>query len=68
MLLSSPFREIGQRSGEELARDGSGVKAFASFLSELSALVPDLMIPNISLLITHLEGEVLRSRSSHTVL
>uniref|UniRef100_A0A3Q2VME3 Condensin complex subunit 1 n=1 Tax=Haplochromis burtoni TaxID=8153 RepID=A0A3Q2VME3_HAPBU len=49
--------EIGQKSSEELAREGSGVKAFASFLSEVSALVPELMIPNISVLITHLEGE-----------
>lgn len=52
------FREIGQKSSEELAREGSGVKAFASFLSELGALVPELMIPYISVLITHLEGEV----------
>ncbi len=55
------FREIGQKSSEELAREGSGVKAFASFLSELGALVPELMIPNISVLITHLEGEVLHT-------
>lgn len=57
-LLPKLYREIGQKSSEELAREGSGVKAFASFLSELSALVPELMIPNISVLITHLEGEV----------
>lgn len=52
------YREIGQRSGEELAREGSGVKAFSLFLSELATMVPDLIIPNISMLITHLEGEV----------
>ena len=51
-------REIGQKSSEELAREGSGVKAFSTFLSELGSLVPELMIPNISVLITHLEGEV----------
>ncbi|KAG7475654.1 condensin complex subunit 1 [Solea senegalensis] len=60
-IIGEVIREIGQKSGEELAREGSGVKAFASFLSELGALVPDLMIPTISLLITHLEGE------SHTM-
>lgn len=54
----SIHREIGLKSSEELAREGSGVKAFASFLSELGTLVPELMIPNISVLITHLEGEV----------
>ena len=52
------LREIAQKSSEELAREGSGVKAFSSFLSELSSLVPELIISNISVLITHLEGEV----------
>lgn len=62
LLAFSPFfREIGQKSSEELAREGSGVKAFSSFLSELGALVPELIIPNISVLITHLEGEVFHS-------
>lgn len=60
-IIGEVIREIGQKSSEELAREGSGVKAFASFLSELGALVPELMIPNISVLITHLEGE------SHTM-
>lgn len=56
-VVGEVIREIGQRSSEELAREGSGVKSFASFLSELSALVPELMIPYISVLVTHLEGE-----------
>ncbi|KAM9352803.1 condensin complex subunit 1 [Symphorus nematophorus] len=60
-IIGEVIREIGQKSSEELAREGSGVKAFASFLSELGALVPELIIPNISVLITHLEGE------SHTM-
>ncbi|XP_061633549.1 condensin complex subunit 1 isoform X2 [Phyllopteryx taeniolatus] len=60
-IIGEVMREIGQKSTEELAREGSGVKAFSSFLSELSALVPELLIPNISVLITHLEGE------SHTM-
>ncbi|XP_026173220.1 condensin complex subunit 1 [Mastacembelus armatus] len=60
-IVGEVIREIGQKSSEELGREGSGVKAFASFLSELSTLVPELMIPNISVLITHLEGE------SHTM-
>lgn len=58
------FREIGQKSSEELAREGSGVKAFASFLSELGALVPELIMPYISVLITHLEGEVQHTRNT----
>ncbi|KAF7670129.1 hypothetical protein LDENG_00050230 [Lucifuga dentata] len=60
-IIGEVIREIGLKSSEELAREGSGVKAFASFLSELSSLVPELIIPNISVLITHLEGE------SHTM-
>uniref|UniRef100_A0A8D3DD63 Condensin complex subunit 1 n=1 Tax=Scophthalmus maximus TaxID=52904 RepID=A0A8D3DD63_SCOMX len=60
-IIGEVVREIGQKSSEELAREGSGVKAFASFISELGGLVPELMIPNISVLITHLEGE------SHTM-
>ncbi|XP_028984750.1 condensin complex subunit 1 isoform X2 [Betta splendens] len=56
-VIGEVIREIGQKSSEELAREGSGVKAFSSFLSELGALAPELMIPNISVLITHLEGE-----------
>ncbi|CAL8247363.1 unnamed protein product [Lota lota] len=56
-IIGEVIREIGQKSSEELAREGSGVKAFSSFLSELSSLVPELIIPNISFLITHLEGE-----------
>ncbi|XP_057690513.1 condensin complex subunit 1 isoform X2 [Corythoichthys intestinalis] len=60
-IIGEVIREIGQKSSEELAREGSGVKAFSTFLSELGALVPELLIPNISVLITHLEGE------SHTM-
>ncbi|XP_010782961.1 condensin complex subunit 1 [Notothenia coriiceps] len=60
-IIGEIIREIGQRSSEELARDSAGVKAFASFIAELGILVPELMMPNISVLITHLEGE------SHTM-
>ncbi|XP_054637645.1 condensin complex subunit 1 [Dunckerocampus dactyliophorus] len=60
-IIGEVIREIGQKSSEELAREGSGVKAFAAFLSELGSLLPELLIPNISVLITHLEGE------SHTM-
>ncbi|XP_074509405.1 condensin complex subunit 1 [Sebastes fasciatus] len=56
-IIGEVIREIGQRSSEVLAREASGVKALASFIAELGALVPELVIPNISVLITHLEGE-----------
>ncbi|TNN51907.1 Condensin complex subunit 1 [Liparis tanakae] len=60
-IIGEVIREIGQRSSEELAREASGVKAFSSFIAELGSLVPELMLPNISVLITHLDGE------SHTM-
>ncbi|XP_028834009.1 condensin complex subunit 1 isoform X1 [Denticeps clupeoides] len=56
-IVGEIMREIGQKSSEELSREGSGVRAFSGFLSELSTLVPDVMIPNVSVLLTHLEGE-----------
>ncbi|XP_066508931.1 condensin complex subunit 1-like isoform X2 [Hoplias malabaricus] len=56
-IVGEVMREIGQKSSDELVREGSGVKAFSSFLSELSTLVPEAMIPNISVLLAHLEGE-----------
>ncbi|KAM6910278.1 condensin complex subunit 1 [Xenentodon cancila] len=56
-IIGEVIREIGQKSSEDLAREGSGVKAFASFIAELGTLVPELILPNISVLITHLEGE-----------
>lgn len=56
-IVGEIMREIGQKSNDELAREGSGVKAFSSFLSELSTLIPETMIPNISVLLTHLDGE-----------
>uniref|UniRef100_A0A8C9R0G1 Condensin complex subunit 1 n=1 Tax=Scleropages formosus TaxID=113540 RepID=A0A8C9R0G1_SCLFO len=56
-IVGEVMREIGQKPSEELNREGSGVKAFSCFLSELSTLVPETMIPNISVLLTHLEGE-----------
>uniref|UniRef100_A0A8C9TS17 Condensin complex subunit 1 n=1 Tax=Scleropages formosus TaxID=113540 RepID=A0A8C9TS17_SCLFO len=61
-IVGEVMREIGQKPSEELNREGSGVKAFSCFLSELSTLVPETMIPNISVLLTHLEGEVMGLR------
>ncbi|XP_072316817.1 condensin complex subunit 1 [Eucyclogobius newberryi] len=56
-VIGEVIREIGLKSSEELAREGSGIKAFAAFLAELGSLVPELLLPFISVLITHLEGE-----------
>lgn len=42
----------------DLARDTSGTRAYADFLVELAGLVPTQIIPNISVLLCHLNGEV----------
>ena len=47
----------------DLARDSSGTKAYADFLVELASRVPTLIVPSISLLMCHLDGEVCRIRA-----
>ena len=42
----------------DLARDTSGTRAYADFLVELAGRVPTQIIPNISVLLCHLNGEV----------
>ena len=44
----------------DLARDTSGTRAYADFLVELAGRVPMQIIPNISVLLCHLNGEVYR--------
>jgi len=43
---------------KELARDTSGTRAYAMFLVELAQYVPEVMLPNISVLMVLLDGEV----------
>ena len=42
----------------DLSRDASGTRAFSQFLVELADKIPNLVLPNISLLMAHLEGDV----------
>ena len=51
-------REIGRMDPRDLARDTSGTRAYADFLVELAGRVPSQIIPNISVLLCHLDGEV----------
>lgn len=44
---------------QDLARDNSGTRGYATFISELSELIPDTILPSMSLLLTHLDGEVI---------
>lgn len=63
--LRSPFpyfiflcREIGQKCPQELARDTSGIKGYAVFITELAEQIPALVLSNMSVLLRHLDGEV----------
>lgn len=52
------FREIGQKCPQDLAREASGVKGYATFISELAEQIPALVLANMSVLLPHLDGEV----------
>lgn len=43
---------------KELARDSSGTRAYAAFLVELAQCVPEVVLPNISVILDLLDGEV----------
>ena len=43
---------------QDLARDNSGTRAYAGFLVEVSEKIPAVMLPSISVLLCHLDGEV----------
>ena len=42
----------------DLAKDTSGTKAYSDFLVDLASRIPALVVPSVSLLICHLDGEV----------
>ena len=42
----------------DLSRDTSGTRAFSQFLVDLADRIPNHVLPNISLLMAHLDGEV----------
>lgn len=56
-IVSEVIREIGRMDPRDLARDTSGTRAYADFLVELAGRVPAQIIPNISVLLCHLNGE-----------
>ena len=51
-------RELGSMDPQDLARDNSGTRAYATFLVEIAEKVPAVMLPSISVLLCHLDGEV----------
>jgi len=56
-VVSEVIREIGRMDPRDLARDTSGTRAYSDFLIELAGRVPSQIIPNISVLLCHLNGE-----------
>ena len=47
----------------DLSRDTSGTRSFSQFLVELADKIPNQVLPNISLLMAHLDGEVSKNSS-----
>ncbi|XP_066912331.1 condensin complex subunit 1-like [Clytia hemisphaerica] len=56
-LVSDVIREIGRMESSDLSRDTSGTRAFSQFLVELADKIPNQVLPNISLLMAHLDGD-----------
>ncbi|XP_063209038.1 condensin complex subunit 1 isoform X1 [Chroicocephalus ridibundus] len=63
-LVGELLREIGQKSPQDLARDTSGVKGYATFITELSERIPALVLSNMSVLLRHLDGESYMMRNA----
>ncbi|NXK63493.1 CND1 protein, partial [Sylvietta virens] len=63
-LVGELLREIGQKCPQDLAREGSGVKGYATFISELAEKIPTLVLANMSVLLPHLDGESYMMRNA----
>ncbi|XP_066031587.1 condensin complex subunit 1 isoform X2 [Chamaea fasciata] len=63
-LVGELLREIGQKCPQDLAREASGVKGFATFISELAEQIPALVLANMSVLLPHLDGESYMMRNA----
>nr|XP_021404490.1 condensin complex subunit 1 isoform X1 [Lonchura striata domestica] len=63
-LVGELLREIGQKCPQDLARESSGVKGYATFISELAEQIPALVLSNMSVLLPHLDGESYMMRNA----
>ncbi|NXU03493.1 CND1 protein, partial [Buphagus erythrorhynchus] len=63
-LVGELLREIGQKCLQDLAREASGVKGYATFISELAEQIPALVLSNMSVLLPHLDGESYTMRNA----
>ena len=51
-------REISTLSGEYLQRDSAAARSYSTFLLEVSDMLPDVVLPVISILLPFLENDV----------
>ncbi|NXU90728.1 CND1 protein, partial [Xiphorhynchus elegans] len=56
-LVGELLREIGQKCPQDSAREASGLKGYATFITELAEQIPALVLSNMSVLLHHLDGE-----------
>ncbi|NXT72031.1 CND1 protein, partial [Chaetops frenatus] len=63
-LVGELLREIGQKCPQDLAREASGVKGYATFISELAEQIPALVLSNMSVLLPHVDGESYMMRNA----
>ncbi|XP_062428605.1 condensin complex subunit 1 [Rhea pennata] len=56
-MVGELLREIGQKCPQDLARDASGIKGYAVFITELAEKIPAVVLSNMSVLLRHLDGE-----------
>lgn len=52
------LREIGSAENKRLSSDGSGTRSFTMFLAEVARHIPDAVLDNMMILVTHLNTEV----------
>ncbi|NXE81666.1 CND1 protein, partial [Cochlearius cochlearius] len=63
-LVGELLREIGQKCPQDLARDASGIKGYATFITELAEQIPALVLSNMSVLLHHLDEESYMMRNA----
>ncbi|KAM4819823.1 condensin complex subunit 1 [Thomomys bottae] len=56
-IVGEIVREIGQKCPQEMSRDPSGAKGFATFLTELAERVPAVLMGSVCILMDHLDRE-----------
>ncbi|KAK3602734.1 hypothetical protein CHS0354_017179 [Potamilus streckersoni] len=56
-VIAELFREIGRMDPADLARDTSGTRAYSTFIVEVAEKISAAVLPNISLILCHLDAE-----------